>query len=56
MGPGIKAGRYVRPVALNDLAPSLATMLNVETPSGSLGRPLFEMMTEAADGKSDSHR
>ena len=56
MGPGIKAGRYVRPVALNDLAPSLATILNVETPSGSLGRPLFEMMIDAADGRADAHR
>ena len=49
MGPGIKAGRYVRPVALNDLAPSLATLLDVETPSGSVGRPLGEMMSAAAD-------
>jgi arylsulfatase A-like enzyme len=45
MGPGIRAGRYARPVALNDLAPSLATLLDIETPSGSVGRPLSEMMT-----------
>jgi arylsulfatase A-like enzyme len=51
MGPGIKPGRYARPVALNDLAPTLATMLNVETPSGSVGRPLFEMMSGTADDK-----
>jgi predicted AlkP superfamily pyrophosphatase or phosphodiesterase len=44
MGPGIKPGRYVRPVALNDVAPTLATMLSVETPSGSVGEPLAEMM------------
>lgn len=44
MGPGIKPGRYVRPVALNDLAASLATLLNVETPSGCVGEPLFEML------------
>lgn len=49
MGPGIKAGRYAEPAALNDLAPSLATLLNVETPSGSVGRPLYHMMTAAAD-------
>ena len=49
MGPGIKAGRYVRRVALNDLAPSLATMLNVETPSGSVGQPLYEMMAGTGD-------
>jgi hypothetical protein len=39
----------VRPVALNDLAPSVATILNVEIPSGSSGRPLYEMMAAAAD-------
>ena len=49
MGPGIKAGRYARPVALNDLAPSLATLLEIETPSGSVGRPLAEMMTGFMD-------
>jgi predicted AlkP superfamily pyrophosphatase or phosphodiesterase len=49
MGPGIKPGRYVRPVALNDLAPSLATLLDIETPSGSVGRPLAEMMTGVKD-------
>ncbi len=49
MGPGIIAGRYARPVALNDLAPSLATMLDIETPSGSVGRPLSEMMTGVMD-------
>jgi predicted AlkP superfamily pyrophosphatase or phosphodiesterase len=49
MGPGIEAGRYVRPAALNDLAPSLATLLDIETPNGSAGRPLAEMMTAAAD-------
>jgi predicted AlkP superfamily pyrophosphatase or phosphodiesterase len=49
MGPGIKRGRYVRPVALNDLAPSLATLLNVEIPSGSVGQPLTEMMADATN-------
>ena len=49
MGAGIKPGRYVRPVALNDLAPTLTTLLNVETPSGSVGRALYEMMTGVGD-------
>ena len=40
MGPGIKAGHYDGNVALNDLAPTLATMLSVETPGGSQGRVL----------------
>ena len=49
MGPGVKPGRYARQIVLNDVAPTLATMLDVETPSGSVGRPLFEIMTNVAD-------
>lgn len=43
-GAGIRPGRYDGPVALNDLAPTLATLLEVETPSGSDGRPLAEAL------------
>ena len=42
MGAPIKAGVYSDPVALNDLAPTLATILNVQPPSGSSGRVLTE--------------
>lgn len=44
MGPGIKAGRYAQHVALNDLAPTLATLLNVAIPAGSSGRVLTEAL------------
>jgi predicted AlkP superfamily pyrophosphatase or phosphodiesterase len=44
MGPNIKAGRYNRKVAVNDIAPTLATILDVATPSGSVGRVLSEML------------
>ena len=44
MGPGIRAGLYHETVALNDLAPTLATLLGVETPSGSSGRALAEIL------------
>jgi predicted AlkP superfamily pyrophosphatase or phosphodiesterase len=44
MGPGIRPGRYDRPVLLNDLAPTLATLLDVETPSGASGQPLVEIL------------
>jgi hypothetical protein len=44
MGPGIRAGRYDRPVVLNDVAPTLATMLGIETPSGASGAPLTEIL------------
>jgi hypothetical protein len=48
MGPPIKAGVYSDPVALNDLAPTLATILNVQTPSGSSGRVLTEAIKPPA--------
>jgi predicted AlkP superfamily pyrophosphatase or phosphodiesterase len=42
MGPGIRKGRYHQAAAVNDIAPTLATLLDVETPSGSSGRVLAE--------------
>ncbi len=45
MGAGIRAGRYDGSIAVNDIAPTLATMLGIETPSGSVGRVLKEMFT-----------
>jgi len=44
LGPRIKAGRYDSNVAPNDIAPTLATILDIETPSGSSGRVLTEML------------
>lgn len=46
MGPGIKAGEYNGTVAPNDIAPTLATMISTQTPSGSSGRVLTEMLTQ----------
>jgi hypothetical protein len=43
LGARVKAGRYDGPVVINDVAPTLATMLDVETPAGSVGRVLSEM-------------
>jgi len=45
MGAGIKPGKYNSRVAPNDIAPTLATMLEVEIPSGSSGRVLDEILT-----------
>lgn len=45
MGPGIRPGKYHQQVAVNDIAPTLATLLEVETPSGSMGRTLAEILT-----------
>jgi predicted AlkP superfamily pyrophosphatase or phosphodiesterase len=44
LGARVRAGRYDRNIEVNDIAPTLATMLNVETPSGSIGRVLEEML------------
>ena len=43
MGPGIKTGRFDESIAVNDIAPTLATLLGIETPSGSVGRVLREI-------------
>ncbi len=43
MGSGIKPGFYDAPVLVNDAAPTLAAILEIETPSGSAGRTLSEM-------------
>lgn len=42
-GAGIRAGAYLGRVAVNDIAPTLAEILQVETPSGSSGRVLSEI-------------
>lgn len=44
MGNSIRPGRYYRSVALNDVAPTLAAILDIETPSGSVGRVLEELI------------
>lgn len=44
LGPQVRAGRYNANILVNDIAPTLATMLDVETPSGSIGRVLDEML------------
>jgi hypothetical protein len=46
MGPDIRAGRYDQSIAVNDVAPTLATILGVETPSGSAGRVLSEIFAQ----------
>ena len=48
MGHGVRAGRYSGAAALNDLAPTLATLLDIEIPGGSVGRVLTEALLPAA--------
>ena len=44
LGPGIKPGTYPERIAPNDIAPTLAALLGVAQPSGSIGRVLSEMI------------
>jgi len=43
-GLGVKPGVYAGAIAVNDIAPTLAAMLGVTEPSGSVGRILREML------------
>ena len=44
MGPGIRPGVRHEQIIVNDIAPTLATLLAIETPSGSVGRALGEIL------------
>ncbi|MDZ4796727.1 MAG: alkaline phosphatase family protein [Bryobacteraceae bacterium] len=44
LGAPFKAGKYHSKIAVNDVAPTLATLLEVETPSGAAGRVLSEIL------------
>jgi predicted AlkP superfamily pyrophosphatase or phosphodiesterase len=46
MGANIRPGRYDAQIAVNDIAPTLAAMLEIEIPSGSVGRVLSEMFAK----------
>ncbi|MGH3677878.1 MAG: alkaline phosphatase family protein [Mycobacterium sp.] len=48
LGPGIRAGWYHATVAVNDIAPTVATLIGVQIPSGSDGRVLAEMLAPVA--------
>lgn len=48
MGRRVIAGEYSDHVALNDLAPTLATLTGVEIPAGSAGRVLTEALRRPA--------
>jgi hypothetical protein len=44
MGQGIRAGRYDERIMVNDIAPTLASVLDVEAPAGAIGRVLEEIL------------
>jgi len=43
LGAGIKTGDYRQTITVNDIAPTLAELLGVEQPAGSIGRILSEI-------------
>ena len=43
MGKNVPHGSSVRPVAITDIASTLAMMLNIQLPSGNTGKPLKEL-------------
>jgi arylsulfatase A-like enzyme len=44
MGAGVNPGRYYEPAAPSDIGPTLAAILGITAPSGSVGRVLFEAL------------
>ena len=46
LGVTIRPGHYDEPVMVNDIAPTLATLLAIETPAGSVGRALAEIYAQ----------
>jgi predicted AlkP superfamily pyrophosphatase or phosphodiesterase len=53
-GLGIKPGTYPQYVRVNDIAPTLATMLELPMPSGSVGRPLVEALAPVTPARAST--
>lgn len=51
MGPGVKPGRYDIQIGANDIAPTLATLLDVSKPSGAVGRAVHEILAPAGSAR-----
>ncbi|RYE59459.1 MAG: alkaline phosphatase family protein [Sphingobacteriales bacterium] len=46
MGWGIKSGSTNRPTGMIDIAPTLAALLHIQMPNGSIGKPVVEIFTK----------
>ncbi len=44
MGWGIKPGRSFEPVNMTDIAPTLAALLHIQMPNGSIGKPITAVL------------
>jgi hypothetical protein len=56
MGRRIASGEYTDHVALNDLAPTLATLIGIQVPAGSSGRVLTEALRPAIHDSASRRR
>jgi arylsulfatase A-like enzyme len=56
LGCGIRPGTYSLAVAINDVAPTLAALLGVAQPSGSIGHILNEMLERSPVAESSLRR
>ncbi len=46
LGAGVRAGSYREDIQVNDIAPTLAALMDVEPPAGAFGRVLTEALNE----------
>jgi len=46
MGWGIKPGRVIEPVDMTDIAPTLATLLRIQQPNGTVGKPIQAVISK----------
>jgi len=44
LGAGVRAGTYPGSIGVQDIAPTLSTLLAIQAPSGNMGRVLKEML------------
>ncbi|KAA5544168.1 alkaline phosphatase PafA [Adhaeribacter rhizoryzae] len=44
MGWGINHGKLTRPTHMSDIAPTVAALLRIQAPSGSIGKPISEVI------------
>lgn len=44
MGWGIEQGKTSRPTHMTDVAPTVAALLNIQTPNGTIGKPIIEAL------------
>jgi hypothetical protein len=54
LGPGMPPQRVFREISTVDVAPTLSAILGITYPSGSVGKPLVEVLQTASEGAMSS--